>query len=138
MLRVRTWCKNHRTFKHNGHKRGDQSFFCVQLSCPVLSSQLSHSGSEFDQCVKPTTDKASCDEHERLSKHPGTCTHAHLHMQTYAPMRTHFFFYVSASHTLSFLRFGQKGSKTQNQRFTQGCPPPLCTSHSLSESHSSQ
>lgn len=97
--------------KHSSHERGKQSSFYVQRFCPVLSSQLSHSGSEFDQYVKPDTDKAPCNEHERLSKHPGTGTHTHLLTRTYAFIHTHFFFYVSVSHILSFLCFGHKRHK---------------------------
>lgn len=110
---VRTWCKktknnNHGTLKHNGYERGDQSF----CSCLVLSSQLSHSAPEFDQYVEPDADEAPRDEHERLSKHPGTGTLTYTHTHTF------FLFHVSVSHNLSLLCFGQKGSKHKNQQCT--------------------
>lgn len=70
-----------RTLKHKSNKSGDRSFFlCAAfLLCPC--SQLSHSGSEFDQYVEPDMDKAPHSEHERLCKHPGTLslTHTLIH-----------------------------------------------------------
>lgn len=115
---VRTWCKktknnNHGTLKHNGYERGDQSF----CSCLVLSSQLSHSAPEFDQYVEPDADEAPRDEHERLSKHPGTGTLTYTHTHTF------FLFHVSVSHNLSLLCFGQKGSKHKNQQCTHTPAP---------------
>lgn len=76
MVRVCTCSRKKRTLKHKSNKSGDQSFFYVQLSCSLPCSQLSHSGSEFDQYVEPDMDKAPRSEHERLCKHPGTksCT----------------------------------------------------------------
>ena len=89
---------------------------------PVLSSQLSHSASEFDQYVKPDADKAPRDEHERLSKHPATGRHTHTHTHTL------FLFYVSVSHNLSLLCVGhkkkKKGSNHKNQQCTHSGPPP--------------
>lgn len=114
------------TTGHNGYERGDQSF----CSCLVLSSQLSHSAPEFDQYVEPDADEAPRNEHERLSKHPGTGT------LTYTHTRTFFLFHVSVSHNLSLLCFGQKGSKHKNQQCTHTPAVPLPTP--LQESHSSQ
>lgn len=119
---VRTWCKktknnNHGTLKHNGYERGDQSF----CSCLVLSSQLSHSAPEFDQYVEPDADEAPRNEHERLSKHPGTGT------LTYTHTHTHFFSLSCVSLSQPFIAlFWSKRLKTQKPTMHthSGGPPP--------------
>lgn len=115
MFSVCTWCKTHGTWKHNGHERGDQSFFSVcvcMCSFPFrgLCSQLSHSCPEFDQYVKPDTDKAPCSGHERLHKHCGT--HAYSRKHTF-------------THTSSYnlFCFGHKSSNTQAIHTLQQPPP---------------
>ena len=80
---------------------------------PVLSSQLSHSASEFDQYVKPDADKAPRDEHERLSKHPATGRHTHTHTHTL------FLSYVSVSHKISFFCVGHKKKKKKKVQITK-------------------
>lgn len=65
-------------------------FLCAAL-LPCPCRQLSHSGSDFDQNVRPDGDKASCNALERLCKHPGTVSHTvRWGKQTFA-------------HTLSFM-----------------------------------
>ena len=91
---------------------------------PVLSSQLSHSASEFDQYVKPDADKAPRDEHERLSKHPATGRHTHTH--------THTLFFSFMCQSLTTFRCSvlviKKKKKVQitktNNAHTPGSPPP--------------
>lgn len=118
---------NHRTLKHNSHERGDQSLYIcsLQLSYPVLYSQLSHSGSEFDQYVKPDTDKAPCNEHERLSKHPGsgahTLTHANIHPHTF------FLLCVSPSQPRIPLFWSERLKNMKPAIHTLQAPPSPCT-----------
>lgn len=119
---VRTWCKktknnNHGTLKHNGYERGDQSF----CSCLVLSSQLSHSAPEFDQYVEPDADEAPRNEHERLSKHPGTGT------LTYTHTHTLFFSFMCQSLTTfhcSVLVKKAQNTKTNNAHTLRRSPSP--------------
>ena len=91
---------------------------------PVLSSQLSHSASEFDQYVKPDADKAPRDEHERLSKHPATGRHTHTHTHTL------FFSFMCQSLTtfrcsvLVIKKNKKKGSNHKNQQCTHSGLPP--------------
>ncbi len=125
MLRVHTWCKITGHWSTKAMKEVTSHFFLYAALHPVLFSQLSHSGSEFDQYVKPDTDKAPCNEHERLSKHPSTGAHTLTHANI--PPDTPFLLCVSLTQPLISL-FWSKGSKTQ---------PPAAL-HSLSETHSSQ
>ena len=114
---------NTETLKHNSSKSSDQSLFlCAAFLPHVPSRQLSHSGSEFDRCTKPDMNKVPSSEHERLSKHRGTDTHA----LTQANKRTHphtLLSFMCSSRRHSSLCLDQKGSKqkTNSSHTTVSC-----------------
>lgn len=94
-------------------------FLCAAL-LPRPRSQLSHS--DFAQNVRPDTDKAPCNELERLGKHPGTVTHTltHSRKQTFAHTLSFMSQSLAPSHYSVLVKEAQK-HKTNNSHSPAAC-----------------